>query len=217
MSSELDDLTKYMKKKLRDTLMTSTPARIVGIDEYNSSQLVDVQPVILEADDSGVLLEPAVIYRVPVQLYSGGGAIISVPVAVGDIVQLHFQLSDIDKWKVSDGETLVSPESKRKFNTSDAIAVPCLATTQTTLNPDSTNLDIRFGNTNISISPEGKVVVNSGEIELGEGATEGVILGTSFQIFFDAHTHAVSGSNTLIPSVLMASQPTLISTKTKVL
>lgn len=55
-----------------------------------------------------------------------------------------------------------------------------------------------------------KVVVNSNNIELGEKATESVILGDSFKTFFDTHVHAGAGSPPVVPMI-----PNLLSLVTK--
>lgn len=55
-----------------------------------------------------------------------------------------------------------------------------------------------------------KVVVNSNNIELGERATESVILGDSFKTFFDTHVHAGAGSPPVVPMI-----PNLLSLVTK--
>ena len=57
-----------------------------------------------------------------------------------------------------------------------------------------------------------KVIINSNNIELGEGATQSVIRGDAFKTFFDTHVHAGPGSPPVVPMI-----PSLLSliTKTK--
>jgi hypothetical protein len=57
-----------------------------------------------------------------------------------------------------------------------------------------------------------KVIINSNNIELGEGATQSVIRGDAFKTFFDTHVHAGAGSPPVVPMI-----PSLLSliTKTK--
>ena len=57
-----------------------------------------------------------------------------------------------------------------------------------------------------------KVIVNSNNIELGEGATQAVIRGDAFKTFFDTHVHAGAGSPPVVSMI-----PSLLSliTKTK--
>lgn len=193
---DLKRLDKRIQEKFIDTLWTNMPAEVVGTSQYEEKQVIDVIPLIATRLPSNVILEPPTLYNVPVQLLSGGGALFSVPLAVGDIVELHIQMADINQWKISDGKVSI-PHTTRKHNINDAIAVPCLSTTLTTLKPDATNLRIKFGGASLYITPQGKVVIDSGEIELGEGATEKLVLGDSFMTLFNIHTHPdpVSGSS----------------------
>ena len=55
-----------------------------------------------------------------------------------------------------------------------------------------------------------KVIINSNNIELGEGATQAVILGDAFKQFFDVHVHASAGSPPVVPMI-----PNLLSLVTK--
>jgi hypothetical protein len=55
-----------------------------------------------------------------------------------------------------------------------------------------------------------KVIINSNNIELGEGATQAVILGDAFKQFFDVHVHAAAGSPPVVPMI-----PNLLSLVTK--
>ena len=55
-----------------------------------------------------------------------------------------------------------------------------------------------------------KIIVNSSNIELGERATQSIILGDAFKTFFDAHVHAGAGSPPLVPMI-----PNLLSSVSK--
>jgi hypothetical protein len=55
-----------------------------------------------------------------------------------------------------------------------------------------------------------KVIINSNNIELGEGATQALIRGDAFKQFFDTHVHAGAGSPPVVPMI-----PNLLSLVTK--
>ena len=55
-----------------------------------------------------------------------------------------------------------------------------------------------------------KVIINSNNIELGEGAAQAVIRGDAFKQFFDTHVHAGAGSPPVVPMI-----PNLLSLVTK--
>jgi hypothetical protein len=68
---------------------------------------------------------------------------------------------------------------------------------------------IEMGNDQIKME-NSKVIINSNNIELGEGATQAVILGDAFKQFFDVHVHAGPGSPPVVPMI-----PNLLSLVTK--
>lgn len=55
-----------------------------------------------------------------------------------------------------------------------------------------------------------KIVINSNNIELGEGAVQSVIRGDAFRTFFNSHVHAGAGSPPVVPMI-----PNLLSLTTK--
>jgi len=57
---------------------------------------------------------------------------------------------------------------------------------------------VKMGDDEIRME-ERKVIVNSRNIELGEGAIESVIKGDSFKRIYDTHTHPSSGAPPVIP------------------
>ena len=68
---------------------------------------------------------------------------------------------------------------------------------------------IEMGNDQIKME-NSKVIINSNNIELGEGATQAVILGDAFKQFFDVHVHAGAGTPPVVPMI-----PNLLSLVTK--
>jgi hypothetical protein len=56
-----------------------------------------------------------------------------------------------------------------------------------------------------------KIIINSNNIELGEGATEAVIKGNAFKTFFDSHVHGGAGTPPAVPLI-----PSILSVNTKV-
>lgn len=61
---------------------------------------------------------------------------------------------------------------------------------------------IKMGNDEIRMQDQ-KVIINSGTIELGEGATEKLILGDTFLEFFNTHTHPTAVGPSGVPVVPM--------------
>lgn len=103
---------------------TSMPGRVVKYDQV--TKLADVQPCLKKKyATSGEVVALPVITNVPVCPLQTAFAIISMPVKVGDYVELHFQERSIDAWKSMGG--IVSPEDPRKHHISDAIAIPAMS------------------------------------------------------------------------------------------
>ena len=64
---------------------------------------------------------------------------------------------------------------------------------------------IKMGNDEIRMEDQ-KVIINSGTIELGEGATEKLVLGDTFLELFNTHTHPTAVGPSGVPVVLMQDQ-----------
>lgn len=230
MSSTLSLLQQYIKRSLIEGVFTALPAKVLNVEEYQSLQIVDVQPCIGRIYDDGVEEDLPIIKKVPILMQGGGGALISVPIAVGDTVLVIFSCRDIDTWKVGDGNPLIAP-TNRFHNINDAIAIPGLYTSNNTLSPHSTALEVKYKDSSIKIEESGNITVNSSgttlvnssgettidgsDIKLGASAAEAVLLGDSFKTIFDAHTHPYTddGSPSVTGVPVVPLPPTTLSTK----
>lgn len=102
---------------------TAFPGQVVKYDP--TTKLADIQPCLKKKyAATGTLVAPPVITNVPVGHLQTSGAIISMPVKVGDYVEVIIQERSIDTWKSSGG--VVSPEDPRKHHLSDAVAIPAI-------------------------------------------------------------------------------------------
>lgn len=104
---------------------TGLPATVVSFDP--TKQSADVQPllrrVMVDENESPVTVTIPVITNVPIQYPSGAGWSITWPLAVGDIVYLHFAERSIDDWLEAPPGSLVTPTQARKFDLSDAVVL----------------------------------------------------------------------------------------------
>lgn len=196
MSEIVDLINEQIKRKFIEGIFTSIPAKVLKVSDYQSLQVVDVQPLIGTIEEDGVELVPSVIYNVPVVLMGGGGALISIPLAVGDTVLLIFTMKDIASWQKGDGSYTVA-DTTRLHNINDAIAITGLYANKGTLNPDPNDVVIKFKSSEIRIAADDTVTVkgdtvivdHATKLELGKGATEAALLGDAFKTIYDAHTH----------------------------
>ena len=99
------------------------PGRIVEVLDYKKRQ-ISVQPEIKKVYLDGEELDPPIIENVPLSYFGMSEAILNFPIKSGDKVIIIFSQRSLDNW-LSKG-TLTIPGSKRKFDISDAIAIPCL-------------------------------------------------------------------------------------------
>lgn len=161
-------LQNYFDSRM-DEVHTAIPGRIVEYDA--SKQEAVVQPMIkrryfdAEGNPNGLVDQPAIV-AVPVVFPSSGGGIISFPVKQGDTVLIIFSEISLDTFNFSDGSAPVDPEDHRKFNYSDAIAIPGLYPFNKTLNAHPNDLVVKFnvgtGSENsFHLKPNGDVVINS--------------------------------------------------------
>ena len=145
---------------ISSTVKVSIPAVVTSVSQLGSDQMVEVRPLVTENDEQYIALQHSVIYDVPVVFPAGGGALLSLPMAVGDTVLVLFSHRSIGEWLNSDGSETV-PRTLRRFSLTDAIAIPGLYTKSSNLSPNTTDVELKFKGSSIRIQPNGDVNVNS--------------------------------------------------------
>lgn len=107
-------------------LHTAIPARVEKYDA--ATQMVECKPLIkssiLGEDGKPITETLPVVVNVPVVFPGAGGFRLTFPIQPGDTVLLIFSEASIDEW-LNDGAEVL-PGDARRFNLSDAIAVPGL-------------------------------------------------------------------------------------------
>lgn len=199
-------LRQVIRKNIEDMLQsvyTSLPAVVIDYDA--DIQTATVQPLINWTDDDGVVNKDAPIATVPVIMPSAGGGIISFPVKKGDTVLLHFSMRSIDSWMEGDGSQSTPPED-RLHDVNDAFAIPGLYPKQNSLQTNADDVEIKFKGNRVTLKANGDIEIEGGRIDLGEGATEAIVLGSAFKDLFNNHTHPdPSSGSTGVPSTQMGS------------
>ena len=206
-------LKQVIRKNINDVLdwvYTNLPAEVV--EYFPDTQTATVQPLINYTWADGVVQEDPVIADVPVMFPSAGGGSITFPVERGDTVLLCFSMRSIDSWMEGTGEA-TTPEENRFHELNDAIAIPGLYPKKKSLKPSAEDVEIKFKGNSVTLKANGDIIIDGGRIELGEGASEAIMLGDAFKTYFDTHTHtcASPGSPTTPPIVPIP--PTAFSTK----
>ena len=137
---------------------TNFPAKVLKYDA--EKQCVDIQPLIKRRFRDDTTISMPVIHNVPIIFPFGGGALFSFPIKENDIVLVICCERSIDKWLSGDGSE-TDPEDTRKFNISDAIAIPGLCTLSKNSNPDAKKLVLKYIKGNISIDENSSIVIAS--------------------------------------------------------
>ena len=153
----------FIDKYLRDNLSTGIPAIVVSVEEYEDKQLIAVRPAISRLLSTGQVIsnDEIVIHDVPVILPSGGGALLSFPVEVGNTVWLQFSQRNLEDWVYSDGQGEVIPSDSRHFSMTDAVAFPCIYSALSNLKPSGSNVELKWGDKLISMKPSGEIAVSN--------------------------------------------------------
>lgn len=183
----LDAFTTFLDGYMRDNIATGMPAIVMAVDEYEDKQFITVKPSISRLMETGQVIsnDEIVIDDVPVVFPSGGGALLSFPLKVGDVVWLSFSQRNLEDWVYSDGQGEVIPSDSRHFSMTDAVAFPCIYSALSNLKPSGSNVELKWGDKLISMKPSGEIAVSNasgsytlkgdGNIELRPAATVTVI------------------------------------------
>lgn len=155
--SDNPSLAFVIKQAIDDRMSevyTSIPARVERV--YHDKGLCDVQPVLQRTYTDGAVVNLPVVSNVPIAFYRAGKAYVSLPLKVGDYVNLTFSQRSLDVWLNKGG--IVDPGDPRKFSLADAIAYPGVyPITEPLTEPSSENLIIRNDQSKIVLKPDGTI------------------------------------------------------------
>lgn len=205
----VDIFNGYVERWARDNIATGMPGLVIDISEYGSTGCISVRPALSRLLTTGQVIsnDEIAIVDVPVLWPSGGGAILSCPIKVGDVVWLAFCQRNLEDWVYSDGTQEVVPSDSRHFAMTDAIAIPCLYTTKNHLSPSTENVELKFGDHLISQRPSGELFITNGvgsvtlksdgNIELRPASTVTIIGDVEVQGTLTATTDVIGGGKSL--------------------
>lgn len=146
-------LQATMETALSD-VNTAMPGKVVSVD----GNRVVVKPTMPKALANGQSLEAPNIVRVPVvwPMAQGGRLGLTMPLRPGDGVLLVFSQRGLEGW-LSGQET--APDDPRRFDLSDAIAIPGLLPNGP--EPDTDEVQLFFNNTTVRLLPDGSAIVQN--------------------------------------------------------
>ena len=121
-SEDFDTVVTEMIKSGVASMHVGSVAVVVAYDA--TQQRCSCKPVVrggIKGSTQGV--EWPVLTNVPVRFPAGGDFSVTYPIKEGDFVWLDFGDRSIDDW-LNSGQSDVTPQSKRRFHISDAVAYP---------------------------------------------------------------------------------------------
>ena len=160
---------------------TMLPGQIINFDPVE--QLADIQ-LQLKRNVDGELINLPVLSKVPIRFLKSGDFTITFPLKEGDEVALYFIERSIDNWLEDGG--IQSPNDTRKFDLSDAFAVPILysqAQKITDFDPDNMVIKSTNGDSEIIMATNGTITINANIVNLGATGGKGVITMDSIDPF----------------------------------
>jgi hypothetical protein len=154
-------------------LHTGLPAKVISYD--SSKQSAEVAPLLKRAFEDP--LDPTattvrtvpVISNVPVVFPAGGGWSLTFDLSPGDIVHLAFAERSLDRWLEAPSGQAVDPVSARRFDLSDAVAIPGLRPRSAPLagaGRPGMRLGKDDGSAEVQINADGSVLIKSPRVLL---------------------------------------------------
>jgi len=217
--TELPDVIQSYIQSNNENLFTNIPAIITDVSKLVSDNVVSVQPALKIVLSEGEPYDMPVIPDITVQWPSGGGALLSFPLAVDDEVLVAFSMRSITEWS-SSTEGTVNPFDQRTHNMADAFVIPCIYRDQNNPSPNADDVVLKYKDGKIRINKDSSVHVTSEEevyvqsakdvlvnatrdvlmaaryIDLGDTDLEPMLMGdalaawmAAFEANYAAHTH----------------------------
>jgi hypothetical protein len=115
----LPELIKLYIKHELSNVHVALPGEILKYDA--AARRAEIQLLVKRRYPDGTFASYAPLINVPVQFPSGGGALLSFPIAKGDQCLVIFNEASISEWSLLGIET--EPRSKRRHSVNDAIAL----------------------------------------------------------------------------------------------
>jgi hypothetical protein len=141
-------------------LNIALPGIVVSYDR--AKQRAKIQPALKRTYADGSVVDLPIINNVPVIFPKSGARRFHFDLEVGSPVQLLFSQRSLDIWKAKGGT--VSPNDPRKFNLSDAVAIPGLCSIADAVAPvgPADSVEVSNGTNSIYIEKDGKVTIKNG-------------------------------------------------------
>lgn len=158
MSEESDIIQalQVMMETQVSEVNTTLPGTIVSYDAASRRAVVQITQPKMLAD--GTPLEAPKVASVPVVWPTGAGgqAGLTIPLKAGDGLMLNFAQRSLEGWLSGSDD---APDDPRQHDISDAVAVPGLAASGVSANPN--DLELHFGPVKLRLKPDGGAVLET--------------------------------------------------------
>ncbi|MCP4394940.1 MAG: hypothetical protein GY804_11840 [Alphaproteobacteria bacterium] len=156
MSTTLSDLVLQYIELEQAELFTAIPATVVDVSLLELNNTISVQPALNNSDGTSL----PVLQDVPVIWPSGGGSLITFPLAVDDDVLIVFSMRSIVEFQLSE-EGTVDPYDSRLHNISDGYCLVGVFRDNNNPSPNPTDFEIKYKGSEITIKENGDVEVTT--------------------------------------------------------
>lgn len=167
---DLSALLRAAREEIFASLRCHMPGVIVSFDKDKPSASVRIAAKALVFNQAQTLngrlqttpriVDYPVLTDVPVFVYSGGGAVLTLPIAAGDECLVCFGDRDFDAWWQSGASG--PPNSPRMHSLSDGFAIVGFRSrAHPVANYSATDAELRLGNAKVAVKGSGEVEVLS--------------------------------------------------------
>jgi hypothetical protein len=163
------DIMRNTIYSVLNNVHTSLPGIVKSYDPTTNK--ATIQPALNKKFMSGPMPMP-ILENVPIMFPGGVNFNITFPVKEGDYVLLIFIERSIDLWLSVGGQ--VTPDDPRKFDLSDAVAIPGLQPfTGDFSERNNTDFVINFAGSSITIKENGSIEIKTGNtVAIGNATVE---------------------------------------------
>lgn len=160
-------ITSWCKRNIE----TSEPAVVVSVREFDQ-RLVDVQPLVIRDGEDGSGEAPTPIQRCPVIFTASNSGHVSIPLEVGDIVEIVYAKWSNDEVTLGAVDQFV-PDDNRFFGKGDAVVVGYYPQYKKEAVVSTTDLEIKYKDSLLNLTPnnELKYTNPSSSLTLDAGMT----------------------------------------------
>jgi hypothetical protein len=161
-TTDLPDVIDSYIARNNQRLYTNIPAIITDVSKLESDNVVSVQPAVRKVLSDGFSYDMAVIPDITVQWPSGGGALLSFPLAVGDDVLLSVSMVSIVEWSLTTSGT-TTPYDRRLHDISDAFVIPCIFRDPNNPSPDANDVVLKYAGAVFKVQKDGTILLSVGD------------------------------------------------------